>query len=144
MSEHAPRSHRPGGGYEKSDFAFGPVLAVAAGLSAAVAAVLLFILWLLGFFAARLPAPAAPAPAPAAAVRSGPREPRLQVDGIREMRQMLAEEEARLSGYGWVDRQRGTVRIPVARAMELILERGLPGAPPGGGTPAAGPGGTRR
>ena len=35
-------------------------------------------------------------------------------------------EEATLSSYGWVDRNAGIVRIPIERAKELLLERGLP------------------
>jgi hypothetical protein len=34
-----------------------------------------------------------------------------------------------LEGYGWVDRQAGVVRLPIERAMELVLERGLPTRP---------------
>lgn len=43
-----------------------------------------------------------------------------QLNGIR-----LAEENA-LYSYGWVDQQAGTVRIPIDRAMDLLVERGLP------------------
>ena len=31
-----------------------------------------------------------------------------------------------LSTYGWTDKKAGVVRIPIDRAMELQLERGLP------------------
>jgi len=31
-----------------------------------------------------------------------------------------------LSTYGWVDNNGGVVRIPIARAKSLRLERGLP------------------
>ena len=38
-----------------------------------------------------------------------------------------AKEDAILHGPPtWADRNAGTVRIPIERAMELILERGLP------------------
>jgi hypothetical protein len=36
-----------------------------------------------------------------------------------------------LEGYGWVDRSAGTVRLPIERAMQLLLERGLPTRPEG-------------
>jgi hypothetical protein len=29
-----------------------------------------------------------------------------------------------LDGYGWIDRERGVVRIPIARAKDLLVERG--------------------
>ena len=31
-----------------------------------------------------------------------------------------------LNGYGWVDKANGVVHIPIERAMQLTLERGLP------------------
>jgi hypothetical protein len=40
------------------------------------------------------------------------------------MRELRAREEAALTSYGWVDREAGRARIPVERAMELLLERG--------------------
>lgn len=33
---------------------------------------------------------------------------------------------AALDGYGWVDRARGLVRIPIGAAMDLLAERGWP------------------
>ena len=35
-----------------------------------------------------------------------------------------------LTSYAWVDKPGGFARIPVDRAMELIVERGLPPAKP--------------
>ena len=35
--------------------------------------------------------------------------------------------------YGWVDQQKGVVRIPIAQAMDLVVKKGLPvraAAPP--------------
>jgi mono/diheme cytochrome c family protein len=36
------------------------------------------------------------------------------------------EETARLSNYGWIDREANLIHIPVDRAIELIAESGLP------------------
>lgn len=36
------------------------------------------------------------------------------------------QEVAQLQGYGWVDQTAGVARIPVARAMNLLAESGLP------------------
>ena len=35
-------------------------------------------------------------------------------------------EDAVLNGYGWVNKEAGVVRIPIAEAMRLTVERGLP------------------
>ncbi len=40
-----------------------------------------------------------------------------------------AEEDKLLNGYSWADRAHGVVRIPIDRAMDLIVQRGLPARP---------------
>ena len=52
--------------------------------------------------------------------------PRLQVKGAADLASLRAAENANLQSYGWIDRKSGIVRIPVDRAMQLLLERGLP------------------
>jgi len=60
-----------------------------------------------------------------------PPEPRFQTDPHAELLRLRAAEDSVLTTYGWVNRDSGLARIPVARAMALIAERGLPlhGAP---------------
>jgi hypothetical protein len=58
-----------------------------------------------------------------------PPEPRLQPSPTRDLREMREIEEQMLNNYGWVNKQGGLVRIPIDRAMELVLERGLPDVP---------------
>lgn len=62
-------------------------------------------------------------------------EPHLQDAPIAEMQHLRSEAEARLSSYGWVNRPAGVVRMPLDRAMDLLVQRGLP-AP---STPSATP-----
>lgn len=52
-------------------------------------------------------------------------EPRLQVDEARDLNRLREQENALLNSYGWVDQKAGIVRIPIARAMEIVAERGL-------------------
>ena len=52
--------------------------------------------------------------------------PRLQDDDVRDMHMLRANEDRLLNGYSWIDKNSGAVRIPVARAMEVLAERGLP------------------
>jgi hypothetical protein len=61
-----------------------------------------------------------------------PPEPRLQQAPRRDLREFEAGQSAELSRYHWVDRQKGTVAIPIDRAMDLLVQRGIPpekGAP---------------
>ena len=47
--------------------------------------------------------------------------------GPREaLRELRAEEDLILDGYAWVDRNGSVVRIPIAEAMRLALQRGFP------------------
>ena len=53
--------------------------------------------------------------------------PRLQTDdGNMEVAQMHAREDMFLDNYSWIDEQKQTVRIPIARAMQIIAQKGLP------------------
>jgi hypothetical protein len=57
--------------------------------------------------------------------------PRLQTDdGNEEIAEMHAREDLLLDYYSWVDRASGKVRIPIARAMQLVAQHGLPVAAP--------------
>jgi len=47
-------------------------------------------------------------------------------DDHNQMLSLRAAQETRLNSYGWVDRSNGIVHIPIACAMDLILQRGLP------------------
>jgi hypothetical protein len=53
-------------------------------------------------------------------------EPRLEESERSELRSYTDEEETKLATYDWVDKSKGVVRIPIDRAMELIVKRGLP------------------
>jgi len=64
-----------------------------------------------------------PPPVPVAqALPTAPPEPRLQIAPSVDLKSMRAAEDARLHGYGWVDRNAGVVHIPIERAMELTSE----------------------
>lgn len=55
-----------------------------------------------------------------------PPAPRLEARPLALRSRLNAREDALLTSYGWIDRSAGTVRIPVDRAMDLIVHRGLP------------------
>ena len=54
--------------------------------------------------------------------------PRLQVQPHQDLATFRAWEEIELTTYGWIDRTNGIVRIPIARAIDLLLERGVSSA----------------
>ena len=53
-------------------------------------------------------------------------EPRLIVDSGADLAKFRAQEDEELTNYGWINRRSNVVRLPIERAMELIVQRGLP------------------
>jgi hypothetical protein len=43
---------------------------------------------------------------------------------VEDYRRVREEESKMLEEYQWIDRDAGTVRIPIERAMKLVIERG--------------------
>ncbi len=60
-------------------------------------------------------------------------QPALQVDAVAEMKVLRQEQDNLLNSYGWLNKEQGIVRLPIRRAMDLVIERGLPAR--AGGTP---------
>ena len=118
-------------GHEKTDVSIGGIVKFGIGL--AVVALLVHVaMW--GLFRtldARAEKRDRPLAALAAAgLKRTPPEPRLERDALAPRRRMADEERAALTTYGWVDRGTGIVRMPIDRAMELLVERGLPPSKP--------------
>ena len=68
------------------------------------------------------------------AVPSTPRLQPLQTDAlppnattpVKDMEEMRAAEEQAMNKAGWVDQQKGVVRLPIDVAKKLVVQRGLP------------------
>jgi hypothetical protein len=65
--------------------------------------------------------------------------PRLEVDERGQLNGIILKEENTLYSYGWVDEKAGAVRIPIDRAMDLLVQRGLPVRPQSAASDAAAP-----
>jgi len=52
--------------------------------------------------------------------------PQLEVNERNQLDKVRLAEENTLSTYDYIDQNAGTVRIPIDRAMDLIVQRGLP------------------
>ncbi len=50
--------------------------------------------------------------------------PQVQPDETGQLRELLAAQRAQLAGYAWADRDKGLVRVPIDRAMQLIVQKG--------------------
>jgi hypothetical protein len=69
-------------------------------------------------------------------IRELPSGPQLQVNPREDLLRFRAEQEKALGSYAWENRAAGAVRVPIDRAMELLVQKGLPVQ---GATPAAKP-----
>lgn len=127
MQKNTENSHTPEGsgpGYETRDVNV---------RAAAIFGVTLFTLLVIVVFAMRglfayfeHTQPLGPETTPFNAARELPPVPRLQVDPKQDLARVRAEQDHILETYGWADQGTGKVRIPIDRAMELLLQRGLP------------------
>ena len=76
----------------------------------------------------------------ASSAQPTPPAPRLQPEAGTDRAAYEAHEQTQLQSYRWVDRTAGVVSIPIDRAMDLTLQRGLPARPTPGPTPGEQPG----
>lgn len=53
-------------------------------------------------------------------------EPQLEKTPIPNLKNFREAEDQALDTYGWVDQQKGIVRIPIAKAMDMVMAKGLP------------------
>src|SRR4029453_5413185 len=117
-------------GHEHRDISPATVLRWGAGIFALLILSATAMWLLLGRYDREL---AAESPAPSPLAGYGPQEPpapRLQGDPATDIARLRATEQQQLDGFGWVDRQAGTVRIPIERAMQLLAARGGRGGAP--------------
>lgn len=122
-------------GHELSDMWTAAVVAFAISLLTALALALIAVTAFM-FWRAGPPVVLAPAgvlePQPA----GGPTaEPRLETAPGQTLAALKPIEQERLNTYAWINRSAGTVRIPIDRAIDLLVERGLPSAPPAANQP---------
>ena len=112
-------------GYERSDASPRGLACFALITAAILAAVSLSLILLFKHFE-KAENPGSFIPAPFAAQRQLPPGPRVQPNPSADMQNYYESQQRLLNTYAWIDRQRGIVRLPIDRAMQLVLERGLP------------------
>jgi hypothetical protein len=128
MSEPGPSEADIRRGHEVSDVSGHGFLIFTILFLSCLGTISLSLIGLLGYLSAGV----SREPASAVAGRLLPGEPRIQGSFVHpdmpnaDMARLRQDEEKMLTSYGWVDRPAGIARIPVARAMELFLQRGPP------------------
>lgn len=143
MAHTDPNAHGalPGPGHEPTDVDLtgaGRFILVMVALLAAIFG----LIYVVSIRWDRAVAESQPPPSPVA-VRNGdrlPPLPRLQTTPYVDLRSFRESEDEVLRTYAWVDKEKGIVRLPIARALEIVAERGLPPAGPAPAEAAPGAG----
>jgi hypothetical protein len=118
----APTGNR---GYEERDVVLRPIVLGGLALAAVIVGTFVLMRALDRGLVARETERSAPAsPLAESYGRQTPPAPQLQENPRRDLAELRAREQALLDGYGWIDRPAGRVRIPVSRAMELLVAEG--------------------
>jgi hypothetical protein len=125
-----PEIAQPEAHHEQTDINSWAVGKFGIALLLASIAVLFVVVGVFRYFERRENAAQAPPPAGLNEdARALPPEPRLQTAPTLDLEEMRAAEDQILNGYGWVDASKGIVRIPIARAIDLVVQQGLAGRP---------------
>jgi hypothetical protein len=111
-------------GYQKRDVNYRAVTIFGVALALTLIVVSFGMRALFGYYAKAQPL--GPPPTPFNTGRALPPEPRLQVEPKQDLVLTTQEQDKLLDSYGWADQATGKVRIPIDRAMDLVLQHGLP------------------
>lgn len=62
-----------------------------------------------------------------------PPAPNLQNQPFKDLYMLRQGEAEKLTSYGWIDKDGGIARLPIDRAIDVMLEKGFPARADGGG-----------
>lgn len=124
MDASSSPGEQPRRGHETSDANIRNLVIFGVGLSLMVIAGLLVSRAVFHYFVGHQGL--GPPASPFENVRTLPPEPRLQVSAPQDLEQYKTAQDEILNSYGWVDEKAGVVRIPIDRAMDVLLQKGFP------------------
>lgn len=124
MADHSHHDSRAPEGGVDSELDIKTIVRFGVGLVVVTLVVLAVMWWMSAAFKRQEEAKDRPlSPIPEARVETIPAGPRLQPSPPRDLSEMRAEDKEVLTTYGWVDQANGIARIPVERAMSILVER---------------------
>jgi hypothetical protein len=127
VTDPVPTAHgdNPEVRHEESDVNVKAITRFTIGLAAALALIFVLLLALFNYFSLR-ERRLGRGPARVQTDERLPPQPRLEVSPRAALAELKAAEQKVLESYGWVDKEKGIVRMPIERAIELTAKRGLP------------------
>jgi hypothetical protein len=126
MDEHKGNAENSARRHETSDADVRSIVKFAVGLFLTIAVSLWVVSALFNYFVAHQELGPPTSPFENTRKLPPPGVPRLQVAPPQELGQYRKGQEELLHSYSWVDQKAGIVRIPIDRAMEVLIQRGLP------------------
>ena len=115
--------------HEVSDVDFGRVMITGFGLLGVMILGLAYSVVVESFFSGTTAQPGAPAEIFVSPVSGEmPPLPRIEPDPHANLVLLQRREDSLLTRYGWVSRDSGLVRVPIERAMELVIEKKMLGS----------------
>lgn len=123
--------------FEPSDAPMAPIVTSLLWLAVFIGVVLAVCWYAANVFARREAAAQPRRPVLAFPADRKPPLPNLLTDEPKALREYLADESAVLSSYGYVDAERGIVRIPIDEAIRIVAANGL--TPPAPASPSPEP-----
>jgi len=125
LEHRQPDLNDPEQRFEHRDVNIWAIGKVAIGLVLTTIASLLLVLGVFRYLEVQENAQQVAQPAGANAGQLPP-APRLIENEPANLQQYRATEDQTLKGYSWVDQQKGVVKIPIDRAIDRLLQKGLP------------------
>jgi hypothetical protein len=121
---HPPDAATPQGYDAELDYK--AIIRFAVGLLV-ITLIILALMWTMGTSFKKIEEARDPAPSPLAEAQVDPIPPgpRLQTTPPRDMNELRTQDRETLTTYGWVDQAGGVARIPVDRAISILVEKGL-------------------
>jgi hypothetical protein len=125
--------HTPGAGHEETDINVFAVGKFAVALLLVTVAALFVLFGLFRYLLSREGGPPTGRSQMAASepTKSFP-QPQLEKAEVLDLKAVRAAEDQVLNSYAWMDPEKGVVRIPIDRAIDLLAKRGLPSRPQAG------------
>jgi hypothetical protein len=112
--------------YEPTDIKPRPVILTGVGVVSVTLAIGLLMYFVYAPLTHWRESVGAQTPAAGAVPAQLPPEPRLQASPAAEFQSYRAAQMGQLNKYHWTNRDKGMVGIPIQRAMDLIVQRGIP------------------
>ncbi len=122
--------------YERRDIDLGRLFRIGFVLASIVAMSFVLMWWLFGYLVEHeVKTSSRQHPLADKLRRIEPPPPLLQTTPHDDLAALRRYENGLLATYGWIDKDRGVVRIPIEKAMDLLAERGVLARSAPGGEP---------